>query len=374
MLPRERVAAAFRLEPTDKVPIYQAGWSSRAASHVLGREAYVGGGIQQFRETTALLNGPAAHKEFLERSFNDACELCEKLNLDLVRTGYWRKTDRPVRRIDQDTFEYEGGEIWRFDPPSETYGRVSAPPELTTEAELRSVVDREARAAEEYAPTEADFPNEVQAIKRFGATRAIPTGGNGLCVPRDSWWLEATILFPDLVGEHLDAQVVSAEKCVKVLGRMGLPYGMGGGDFAGAGGPMYSPAFFHTHMLPRLKKISDACHAAGVFHLFASDGDLWPVADDLFGRSGMDGYYEIDGTHMPLRRLREKFPTLKLLGGIRSETLHIRTEDQVRAETRAAVDAAREIRGCIIGCSNQIVSPTPERNIWAMMETLEKYR
>ena len=45
MLPKERIAAVFDHQPTDKVPIYQAGFSSRVASAVLGREAYVGGGI-----------------------------------------------------------------------------------------------------------------------------------------------------------------------------------------------------------------------------------------------------------------------------------------------------------------------------------------
>ena len=62
-------------------------------------------------------------------------------------------------------------------------------------------------------------------------------------------------------------------------------------------------------MLPRLQKISRCCHDLGVYHLFASDGDLWPVADDLFGRSGIDGYYEIDKlAGMDLRRLREAQP------------------------------------------------------------------
>ena len=41
-------------------------------------------------------------------------------------------------------------------------------------------------------------------------------------------------------------------------------------------------------MLPGITMISDACHAAGTFHMFASDGDLWPVADDLFGASGVE--------------------------------------------------------------------------------------
>jgi hypothetical protein len=374
MLPKERVAAAFRHEPTDRVPIYQAGFSSRAASFVLGREAYEGGGIQQYREACALWAGGTAHDEYVRRSLDDACELCEKLDLDLVRTGYWRKNERPTRRIDENTFEYAGGETWRFDPPTETYGSVAGSALAGPPPDLRAQAEREMREAEAYAPTESDFATERQALERFGARRAVPAGGNGIAVPRDAWWLEATILAPELVGMVLDAQALGAAKCVKVLAGMGLPYCMGGGDFAGAAGPFYAPAFFRSAMVPRLRRISDACHAVGAYHLFASDGDLWPVADDLFGRSGVDGYYEVDGSFMPLRRLRGKFPRLTLLGGIRSETLHLGTEEQVRQETRAAVETAKEIRGCIIGCSNQIVSPTPERSFWAMMETLERYR
>ena len=374
MLPKERVAAAFRHEPTDKVPIYQAGFSSAAASVVLGRKAYTGGGIQQFREAASLWAGPAAHDEYLQRSFQDACELCERLDLDLVRTSYWRKPEKPLRKVDELTFEYDAGEIWRFDPPSETYGPVWGPSTPGTEPDLRRTAERALRDAEAYAPTEADFAEEQRALERFAPTRAIPGSGIGIAVPRERWWLEATILAPELVGMILDAQVICAGKCVRILARMGFPYCFGGGDFAGGAGPFYSPLFFRDVVLPRLTRISDACHAAGVYHLFASDGNLWPVADDLFGRSGVDGYYEIDGSFMPLRRLRQKFPRLTLLGGIRSETLHLGTEERVREETREAVEAAKEIGGCIVGCSNQIVAPTPARNIWAMMETMERYR
>ncbi len=374
MLPRERVAAAFRGEPTDKVPIYQAGFSSRAASVVLGREAYTGGGIQQYRESAAWWAGGAAHDDFVERSFADACDLCEKLDLDLVRTSYWRKEDKPSERIDDLTFRYPNGEVWRFHPPSETYGCIDGQSESVDEGNLQRIAEEQMRGADRYAPAEADFPEHKRAVQRFGATRGIPGNGVGIAVPRADAWLQATVLAPEILGLHLDAQTLEAVKTAPVMARLGLPYCFGGGDFAGASGPFYSPSFFHQAMLPRLKRISDACHAAGAYHLFASDGNLWPVADDLFGRSGMDGYYEIDGTFMPLRRLRNKFPKLTLLGGIRSETLHLGTEEQVREETRAAVETAKEIGGCIIGCSNQIVAPTPERNIWVMMETLERYR
>ena len=63
-----------------------------------------------------------------------------------------------------------------------------------------------------------------------------------------------------------------------------------------------------------------------------------------------------------------------LLGGVNSETLHNGTVADVIAETRRALEAAQELGGCIVGCSNQIVAGTPMANFWAMMETLEAER
>ena len=53
MLPKERVLATFNKEPTDKVLIHHLDFSGDAASVLLWREAYVGGGIQMWRETVA---------------------------------------------------------------------------------------------------------------------------------------------------------------------------------------------------------------------------------------------------------------------------------------------------------------------------------
>mgnify|MGYP001315443678 CR=1 FL=1 len=61
----------------------------------------------------------------------------------------------------------------------------------------------------------------------------------------------------------------------------------------------------------------DRRHPQGrVLLLYASDGNFWPVADDLFGAAKMDGYFEIDGrAGMDLRKQRKRFPDLTLMGG-----------------------------------------------------------
>ena len=94
------------------------------------------------------------------------------------------------------------------------------------------------------------------------------------------------------------------------------------------------------------------------------------MAEDLFQVAHIDAFYEIDGNFMDLRELRGRYPDLTLLGNIRSATLHKGSKAEVIAETRACMEAAKELGSMIIGCSNQVVAGTPEENFWAMMETM----
>jgi hypothetical protein len=380
MLPKDRIAAVFDHQTTDKVPIYQAGFSSRVASALLGREAYVGGGIQQYREARALWEGEEAHQEYLERSRRDAFDLVRLLDLDLVRPSYWRMAIKPTRRLDEQTFVYgdpEGAwQTMRLNPETELYQVVdrSPAPEATPEDLVGQVEAAEAGTAQ-YQAKASDFPDLQAAIEAFGGERGIPGIGAGVCVPRERAWLEAIVLAPELVGRYLMAQARRAESVAPVMREMGLPHLMGGGDFASKTGPFYSPRAFHELMLPALQVVSDACHAHGCYHMFASDGDLWAVAGDLFGASGVDCFYEIDRrAGMDLRKLREQYPDLALMGGIASETLHMGTREEVVEEVLSALEVARELGSCIIGCSNQIVAPTPIGNVEAMMEALHTHR
>jgi len=380
MLPKERVLAIFEHRPTDIVPTYQAGLSSRVASAVLGREAYVGGGMQQWRESKALWEGEAAHREFLERSRQDAHDLANALNVDYVRPAYWRKNEKPTRKIDKYTFMFgDPGDAWyvmRFDPETELYQVVDSQHRAEpTLADIERRVEALESSAPRHSPTPESFADSAAALEVFGHERAVPGGGVGICVPREAVWLEAVALRPDLVARHLDAQAERSVRSVACQAKMGLRFLQGGGDFAGKNGPFYSPKAFHRLMLPALQKVSAACHEHECFHMFASDGDLWPVAEDLFGASGVDAFYEIDRqAGMDLRALRQRYPELTLLGGISSETLHCGTRDEVVAEARSALEVAREMGSIMVGCSNQIVAQTPIENLMAMLETINEHR
>jgi len=386
MTSKERVFAAFEKRETDKVPVCHISCSSGVASALLRREAYVGFGIQQWREATALWNGPDAHAEFVERMFQDTLEINRIFSNDIYRMIYPRYNVKPTKRIDADTFLYEYGpeENWkvlRHDPFQEhisvIHDYVSTPkPKPTFEDLERSLAAREKAMERPPAPrTFSDDDLSVRAQRLIGNEIAIRMGGGGVSIPRDEIWLEAVALRPDLVARQLDLQVEGARRSVGPLIAFGFRILFGGGDFAGYEGPFYSPKAFHELMLPRLQQVSEIIRSHGGLSIFASDGDLWPVAEDLFGRSGVDGFYEIDRrAGMDLDKLRDRFPNLTLIGNINSHNLHMGTRDEVVAETLSCVETAKRRKGIIVGISNMVMPGTPIENVEAMLETIEKYR
>ncbi|MGD9497246.1 MAG: uroporphyrinogen decarboxylase family protein [Armatimonadota bacterium] len=362
------------------MPIYCAGMHGRIADHVLGRDAHYGFGRQAFREALARWHGPDAHAEFLARTFEDTLAWNEALDLDLVFVGGGRHAARPTRLIDEHTLlfgdESASWYVMRFDPETELFQRVDGSPvtEQTLE-DLDAIVDAAEREAEAYAPTPDDFPLQKYAVEHLGERREVFGAGIMVYVPRERAWLEAMLLRPELVLRWTMALAKRAVKNARVMAQMGLWVLFGGGDFAGKNGPLYSPASFARCMSPAVREISRGCDEAGVLHMFASDGDLWPVADELFGRCGVHGYHEIDRrAGMDLERLRDRFPELRLMGGIASETLHLGTPEEVRHECLTALDVARRRGRVLVGVSNTVVAPTPFRNFDIMVETLHEYR
>jgi uroporphyrinogen decarboxylase len=379
---KERVFAAFEKQATDKVPVHQIGFSSDVASALLGREAHIGGGIQQWREAKALWQGEEAHQEFLERSFQDAIDIALLLNEDIIRPGYWRYPLKPTKRIDENTFLYAYGDeenwrVLRYDPPSEQCNVFYYKPKKLSFNDIEKDIAEREKTLLDYQPKEDDFAFDIRAQRLLGDERVVRVGGVGIGIPirEADIWLEAFLLRPDLVARHLNIQVEQAVRNVEFLVPLGFRYFFGGGDFASNDGPMYSPKLFRELVVPRLKRVSEVCHKHGSYHLFASDGNLWLVADDLFGAAGVDGYYEIDRrAGMDLGELRQRFPHLTLLGNISSHTVHLGTKEEVVEEAISCIEEAKRSRGIIVGVSNYFVPGTPVENVTVLLETIRQYR
>jgi len=381
MTSRERVVAAFNQQPTDRVPIHHLGFSSDVASALLGREAFVGGGIQMWREADAWWRGKDAHEEYVERSFRDALDIARICQHDIVRPSYWRYEQRPTSRLDEHTFLYEYGpeEEWkvlRYDPGSEQAHVFDyVPKQRDTLDDLAQQVAQFEHSVEDFQPSEEQFRAELAAQQQLGDEYVIRVNGGQCGLPFGVVWLEVLGLRPDLIERYLDAQVEQQRRTIKYLSEHGFRFFFGGMDFAGNEGPFYSPQVFQEIVLPRLQQIVQIAHDCEAYLLFASDGNLWPVAEDLFGASGIDGYYEIDRrAGMDLGKLRQRFPDLALIGNISTHTVARGSREQVVAETVSCLEAAKQHHGIIVGASNYFVPGTPVENVEVVLETIDEYR
>jgi len=379
--PVERVLKTFTREIPDAIAIHHIGFSSRTATYILGHEAYVGGGIQKWREALSCWRGKEAHEEFIERIRRDALELAKATQQDIVRYEYWRMNIKPYKIIDKFTLmfgEPEGKwEVMRLDPETELFRVVAQNPkrEEAFEDLEKDIIDRE-DSVKGLHPTEGNFEEVKAIIEELGDNYAVRVDGGNIGIPLGSKiWLQAIVARPDLVSRLFDVQAELAVRNMSALRKVGAKLLFGGGDIAASRGPFYSPKSFRELMLPRLKRIAESCHENGIYYLFGSDGNLWPIADDLFGKSGVDGYYEIDRkAGMDLADLRQRYPSLTCIGNISSYTLHRGSVEDVISEIKSCIEEAKINRGIIVGISNQITSATPRENIFAMLETIARFR
>jgi uroporphyrinogen decarboxylase len=282
----------------------------------------------------------------------------------------------PTKQIDEHTFLYGSPDgtdlsIWKFDVESHQFGVVrSGRPPLTVEEAVKTMRDAVARAGR--GPQKATLSPFMERAAREYGDEFVIGGSSFMSVPMQSAWLEATLLEPELVKEHLDVIVENNLRSMARQREAGIRFFNGGGDFASNTGPIYSPRFFDEVMAPRWKRMFDWCREHDAWYVFRSDGNLWPVADRLFGWGHPHAYYEVDhDAGMHFDKLRARFPDLVLIGNVSCDVLQRGTAEEVRQFTLRCLEAAAP--RVIIASANSLLHGTPRENVLAMYETAKKY-
>ena len=395
MTSKQRVLATIKGEPVDKVPVHHIQFSGHSASVILGRpNVCVGGGHVQWLEINALWESEDAHRAFEQRCTDDAIDLAMALGHDIIRTGYWRwgGRERPAKKLDERTFLFgDPGGDWMtvgYDPEIELltvkHGKAGGPAQAAshndpraelTEDELRRDVEAEEEAARSHVPrTQADASLKATIEKYPG--HIIRHGGGTVMIDMGSVReLMAVATWPGLIARRLMARAKRIAMDVPAMAAAGVEVNISGMDFCSRQGPCISPELFRDVVTPALKVIVDATHEHGMSYFYTSDGNFWPVAEQMFDAAGIDGWMETDkSAGMDLRLLRERFPRATIVGNIQSQVLHHGSKGDVVSEVMDCMDVAHELGGVIVGCSNLIMPGTLPGNIIAMMETIEKNR
>ena len=97
-------------------------------------------------------------------------------------------------------------------------------------------------------------------------------------------------------------------------------------------GTFLSPAFMKRHVIPRHKRIADACHEHEKPFLLHSCGNITALMDDLIDVVGIDAKHSFEDKIMPVEECYARWgDRISILGGVDMDILSRRSEGEVRA-------------------------------------------
>ncbi len=347
---RERVLRAIHFQETDRIPVYDILQNDAVIEHYAGQRLTVENGLRvkglaigRALDATRMPEGPAAPG--IERWENGIVIQRERWTSWII--------ERPFHDV-PGLIEWIKGEIERS----------------------RAMIFNPA-----YAKQLHDQLRERMALSAAGD----PTGRNDPAVMivesgvglTEMYWLAGMELFsyliaeaPDWVEEWLDARHRAELRRVASIADPALiPIALTYDDIACKRAPLFSPAWLRRLWVPRLRQLTDAWHERGAVCLFHSDGNLWPVMDDLVA-AGIDGLNPLEVlAGMTVRAVRERYPRLFLTGGVDvSQLLTNGTPEEVRAVCAQNIRDAGG-RGYLIGSSTELHWDVRLENAIAMFET-----
>lgn len=353
---RERVLRTVRFQETDRVPIYDILQNNAIIEHY-GGEALTAG------EALTVENGSRVKGIAIGRV------------LDLTRMPEGPQQPRVERWENGLVLRHEPWTSWIVERPFHDLDGLVAWVKGEIKRAEALVFDRA------YAERFHQHIRDYQAIFAQGdpSGRGDPTmmiieSGVGLT---EAYWMADIEMFtylmaddPDLVDEWLEARnQAELRRVAAIADPEVIPLALTYDDIAYKNAPLFSPTWLRRMWVPRLKRLVEAWHARDTVCIFHSDGNLWPVMDDLVG-AGIDGLNPLEVlAGMTVQAVRARYPQLVLTGGIDvSQLLVYGTPDEVRAACREAI-AAAEGRGYFIGSSTELHWDVPLRNAVAMFET-----
>jgi uroporphyrinogen-III decarboxylase len=147
-----------------------------------------------------------------------------------------------------------------------------------------------------------------------------------------------------------------------------------GDDVADTRGPFFPPRIFRQYFYPYLEKLVEMAHRKKVYVMKHSDGNLYPILDDLISL-GIDGLHPIEPGAMDLADVKNRYGARIFLRG-NVDNMHVLpygSEEDVRKDVRRCIDAAAKGGGFILAESNSMHANVKTGNIWTMIDEARRY-
>lgn len=348
MTPRRRVLAALRGEQPDRVPIVDCvDWAPMVALAGLVR-----------------LEVPAAEEPFAYERLA-AC-LTKALGIDSI----WIPMPLGEEPVDEDRVRDRYGSVYRLSKhgePTVEEGPIDSLDDLDG-FDMAGKIDPAdfdgVRAARDLLGP--DYPVWVYFADTFKLSWKLRGGMEAL--------LWDFVRDPELV--HGLARVTADATIATIRGaaEAGADVLLMEGDLAANKAPIFSPAHFREYVKPYYAEIVTAAHDCGLPIVKHSDGNMWPLMEDLV-EIGFDGYNPIQPQCMDIAEAKAKLGArICLVGNIDCvEVLVSRGPDEVEDVVRDTLSVAAPGGGFILSSSNSIHPGVAAENYLAMVRAGLEY-
>ncbi|MGI6337825.1 MAG: uroporphyrinogen decarboxylase family protein [Bacteroidales bacterium] len=336
----QRMMAAFRGEPADRIPVMLHNFMVAAAERGIT--------MRQFREDPALI------ADAFIRSV-------EKYDLDGVL-------------IDIDTVTLAGSIGVPVDLPENEPGRP-------VRGLLDSLDDLHALKPvniENYKYVQI-WLEAVRRVKDYfgdeilvrGNCDQLPFSLASMMRGTENWMTDLYTSEPGLLIELLDYCSEAVCQFIRLMVQTGA-HVVSNGD-SPAGPEMIPPELYEQYALPYEAKAAEEAHRGGIYHILHICGDTAPILDKML-LTGSDGFeidYKTDTRHA-FEVLKDK---ATFIGNIDpSGVLALGTPELVRQKTTELLDIFSATNRFILNAGCALPSITPEANIKAFVETARNYR
>ncbi|HEY3412117.1 MAG TPA: uroporphyrinogen decarboxylase family protein [Armatimonadota bacterium] len=198
-------------------------------------------------------------------------------------------------------------------------------------------------------------------------------------IPNGEQMLDLSIRMADdadgLLSE-LDARCNRAIENCRLLIDAGAEIVFMCSDYCFNSGPFLSPRMFRRFVTPFLKRQTRAIQEAGGFAVKHTDGNLWPIMDQLL-ECKPDGLHSIDPmAGMDIRKVRETVgDRVCLFGNVDCSRLQSGTPEEIETSARYCLDhGPLNGTGYVFASSNCIFKGVPEEAYLGMLAVRDAWQ
>lgn len=181
---------------------------------------------------------------------------------------------------------------------------------------------------------------------------------------------------PDGLIADLDERANRAIEAMRTLIGAGAEIVVMCSDYCFNSGPYLSPRMFRRFITPFLKRQISAVRRAGAFAVKHTDGNLWPIMDQIL-ECEPDGLHSIDPmAGMDIRKVREHVGDgLCLFGNVDCSTLQLGDTDGIEASARYCLEhGPLDGTGYVYSSSNCIFRGMPAASYLQMLGVRDRWR